>query len=104
MRYIEKTVTVEAFRYDGSMKDADGKYCVPSWAEEAFEKGTLFYALLNEGEQPTELFVRTSYNERLHIPLGNYIIRDGYGAIGRLSPVIFRDIYEEWPAGDLEER
>ena len=103
MRCIKKTVTAEAFRYDGALKGTDGRYYVPRWAAEAYENGTLFYAPLNEGEPPTELFVRTSHEEQLHIPLGYYIVRDGYGTIGRLSPALFRDIYEEWPAVDWEE-
>lgn len=103
MRCIKKNVTAQAFRYDEELKGADGKYHAPEWAAEAFENGTLFYAPLNEGEQPTELFVRTSYEKRLHIPKGYYIVRDGYGAIGRLSPTLFHDMYEELPEGDLEE-
>ena len=100
MRYIEKTVTVEAFRYDGDLKGADGKYYVPDWAAEAFEKGTLFYGSRETGEPPTELFLRGMQEKPLWVPAGYYIVRDGYGAIGRLSPALFRDIYEELPAGN----
>lgn len=38
MRCIKKMVTAEAFRYDGSLKGADGEYYIPGWAAEAFEK------------------------------------------------------------------
>lgn len=92
----------EAFRYDGGMKGADGEYYVPEWAAEAFEKGTLFYAPLDE-ELPTELFLRVPREKPIRVPVGYYVVRDGYGKIGRLSPTLFRNIYEEWPAGDLGE-
>ena len=58
MRCIKKMVTAEAFRYDGSLKGADGEYYIPGWAAEAFEKGTLFYGSRETGEPPTELFLR----------------------------------------------
>lgn len=100
MKCIKKDVTAEAFRYDGDLKGADGKYYVPDWAAEAFEKGTLFYGSRETGEPPTELFLRGMQEKPLWVPAGYYIVRDGYGAIGRHSPTLFHDIYEELPAGN----
>lgn len=104
MKCIKRIVMAEAFRYDGDLKDMDGKYYVPEWAAEAFEKGTLFYAPLHKGESPTELFLRVPHEKPLRIPVGHYVVRDGYGKIGRLSPTLFHDIYEEWPAGGFAGR
>ena len=73
---------------------------------EAFEKGILFYAPLEHGAPPTELFLCVPHEKPLRVPVGYYVVRDGCGAIGRLSPALFRDIYEELPAdnaGDSEE-
>ena len=50
MKYKKKPVVVEAFQYDGDLKGADGKYYVPDWAAEAYEKGIMYYDL-------TELFI-----------------------------------------------
>lgn len=100
MRCIKKIVTAEAFRYDGDLKGANGKCHAPKWVTEAFEKGILFFAPLNEGEAPTGLFLRVPFEKPLRVPVGYYIIRDGCGAIGRLSPTLFREIYEECPAED----
>lgn len=45
MKYKKKPVVVEAFQYDGDLKGADGKYYVPDWAAEAYEKGIMYYDL-----------------------------------------------------------
>ncbi len=100
MRCIKKMVTAEAFRYDGDLKGADGEYYVPRWAAEAFEKGILFYAPLEHGAPPTELFLCVPHEKPLRVPAGYYVVRDERRVIGRLSPTLFHDIYEEWPAGD----
>ena len=39
MKYRKKPVVIEAFKYDGDLKGADGKYYVPDWAIIAFENG-----------------------------------------------------------------
>ena len=39
MKYRKKPVVIEAFQYDGDLKDKNGNWYVPKWASEAFEKG-----------------------------------------------------------------
>ena len=41
MKYRKKPVVIEAFQYDGDLKNSDGEYRVPDWAIEAFESGVI---------------------------------------------------------------
>ena len=43
-KYRKKPVVIEAFQYDGDLKDCDGNWYVPNWAVEAYEKGVMHYA------------------------------------------------------------
>ena len=43
-KYRKKPVVIEAFQYDGDLKDCDGNWYVPNWAVEAYEKGIMHYA------------------------------------------------------------
>lgn len=38
MKYRKKPVVIEAFQYDGDLKDKNDNWYVPKWASEAFEK------------------------------------------------------------------
>lgn len=81
--------TVEAFQYDGDLKGADGKYYVPDWAVKAFEDGVMFYE--DAGEQP-ELFI-TAEENKLHVWVGDYVIRGIGGVIYPLSPDVFELLF-----------
>ena len=72
-------VALAAFQYDGDLKNSHGEYYVPDWAVEAFENGTIFYKELRD-KQPCELFIKTR-TDIVHVPVGNYIIRDTDGEI-----------------------
>ena len=37
-KYRKKPVVIEAFQYDGDLKDRDGSWYVPAWAVEAYER------------------------------------------------------------------
>lgn len=39
-KYRKKPVVIEAFQYDGDLKDCDGNWYVPNWAVEAYEKAS----------------------------------------------------------------
>lgn len=34
---------IEAFQYDGNVKDSNGKYYIPDWAIKPFEDGTMYF-------------------------------------------------------------
>jgi hypothetical protein len=38
MKFRKKPVIIEAFKYDGDLKDRNGLFCVPFWAQEAYKK------------------------------------------------------------------
>ena len=86
MEYKKKPVVVEAFQYDGDLKGADGKYYVPDWAAEAYEKGIMYYDL-------TELFINTLEGTH-HVSVGDYIIQGVKGELYPCKPDIFVKTYD----------
>lgn len=38
MKFRKKPVIIEAFKYDGDLKDRNGLFYVPFWAQEAYKK------------------------------------------------------------------
>ena len=94
-KYRKKPVVIEAFKYDGDLKGADGKYYVPDWAVQAFEKGVLFYELqLSPLHLPYELYIKT-LEGNIHTSVGDYIIRGVKGELYPCKPDIFEKTYEE---------
>jgi hypothetical protein len=87
MRYRKKPVVIEAFQYDGDLKRSDGKYYVPQWAVEAFEKGVMFY------KSPSELYIKTLEGE-LHVSVGDFIILGTNGEMYPCKPEVFEKTYE----------
>lgn len=92
-KYIKKPVEIEAFQYDGDLKESDGNYYVPQWAVEAFENGTMYYDSLN-GREPCELFIRTLEGNH-HVSVGDYIIKGVKGELYPCKPDIFEETYKE---------
>lgn len=86
MKYKKKPVVVEAFQYDGDLKGADGKYYVPDWAAEAYEKGIMYYDL-------TELFINTLEGTH-HVSVGDYIIQGVKGELYPCKQDIFVKTYD----------
>lgn len=93
MKYKKKPVVVEAFQYDGDLKGADGKYYVPDWAAEAYEKGIMYYDL-------TELFINTLEGTH-HVSVGDYIIHGIKDELYPCKPDIFVKTYDS--TGDKPE-
>lgn len=96
-KYRKKPVIIEAFQYDGDLKNSDGCYYIPQWAIEAFESGIMFYDSidgLDSGAPPCELFVKTLEGVH-HASVGDYIIQGVKGEIYPCKPDIFEMTYEE---------
>ena len=83
MKYCKKPVVIDAWQYDGDLKNSDGEFYCPPWVEKAFNEGTLYYSAL--GESPSELFVKTLEGDH-HASVGDYIIQ---GVAGELYPVSY---------------
>lgn len=92
MKYRKKPVTIEAFQYAGTLKDCKGNYCVPSWAVEAFESGTMYYKSIL-ANIPPELIIHTLEGDHL-VNIGDYIIRGIQGELYPCKPDIFEQTYE----------
>lgn len=91
MRYMKRPVEVEAFQYDGDLKDRDGNWYVPDWAIKAFKEGVLFFgrtAYIEHG-----LFIKTLEGQHL-VRYGDYIVRGVKGELYNVRADIFEETYE----------
>lgn len=86
MKYVKKPIEIEAFRFDGDMKDKDGEWYVPDWAVKAYENGTLFY------KDAGELYVKTLEGD-LHVSVGDYVLRGVEGELYPCRADIFQKTY-----------
>lgn len=93
-KYRKKPVVIEAFQYDGTLKDQDGNYYIPDWAAEAFENNVLFYDSVDGKSPPCELFIKTLEGDH-RVSVGDYIIRGINGELYPCKPEIFKKTYEE---------
>lgn len=95
MKYQKKPVVIDAFQYDGDLKDRYGDWYVPDWAVDAFENGVIFYDNLPEEQDgpPCELFIRTLEGVH-HVSVGDYIIQGVKGELYPCKPDIFALTYE----------
>lgn len=88
-RYVKKAIPIEAFKYEGYLS-ANDKYCVPSWAIEAYENGTLYYK--ETDDSPSELFIKTLEGDML-CEVGCYIIQGVEGEFYPCRSDIFDKTY-----------
>lgn len=92
MKYRKRPVTIEAFQWDGDLKDSNGNYYVPDWAVEAFESGTMYYKSIL-ANMPPELIIHTLEGDHI-TNIGDYIIRGIQGELYPCKPDIFAETYE----------
>ena len=59
MKFRKKPVIIEAFKYDGDLKDRNGLFYVPFWAQEAYKKGIMYYGAETCDLPPCELYIET---------------------------------------------
>jgi hypothetical protein len=90
-RYVKKAIPIEAFKYEGDLS-ANSKYCVPSWAIEAYENGILYYKETDDSS--SELFAKTLEGDML-CEVGCYIIQGVEGEIYPCRSDIFDKTYEK---------
>lgn len=92
--YLKKTMTYEAFQFDGDLIFSDGSPCVPEWAIEAHKKGKIYFGSLFPETPPCELFVKTAKGD-VHVDNGDYVVRDIFGALSACKKELFDRIYEK---------
>lgn len=91
MKYRKKPVEIEAFQYDGDLKNSKGEWYVPKWAVEAFENDIMFYDSTNA--EPCELFIKTLEGIH-HVSVNDYVIQGIKGELYPCKPDIFETTYE----------
>ena len=94
MKFRKKPGTVEAFRYDGDLIDAEGNYYVPEWAAVAHRAGILFYMQGDSPDTaPMELYLNV-YGEHWNVRVGDYVICNEDGSLDVCSAQAFERDYE----------
>nr|DAH53169.1 MAG TPA: PGDYG protein [Caudoviricetes sp.] len=93
MKYKKRPVEVEAFKYDGDLKDRDGNWYVPYWGVKAFENKVLHYNAIAFDKEP-ELFVDTLEGTHL-VRYGDYIVRGVKGELYNVRADIFEETYQK---------
>ena len=96
MQYRKKPVVIDAFKYEGDLKNSDGGYRVPDWAAAAFESGIMHYGykLKDVGCAELGLFIETLEGTH-HVSVGDYVIRGVNGKLYPCKPDIFEKAYEK---------
>lgn len=92
-KYRKKPVEIEAFQYDGDLKDSDGNYYVPDWAVKAFEDRIMYYDNLIPCDAPCELFINTLEGVQ-HVSIGDYVIQGVNDELYPCKPDIFEKTCE----------
>lgn len=102
-KYRKKPMVIEAFQYDGDLKDCDGNWYVPNWAVEAYEKGIMHYASESCDAPPCDLFIETLEGTH-HVSVWDYVIKGVNGELYPCKPDIFQEIYSRYvPLSPLHE-
>ena len=96
MQYRKKPVVIDAFKYEGDLKNSDGRYCVPDWAAAAFESGIMHhgYKIKDVDHAELGLFIETLEGTH-HVSVGDYVIRGVNGELYPCKPDIFEKTYEK---------
>lgn len=103
MKYRKRPAVVEAFQYNGDLKDSDGEYHVPQWAVEAFENGVIFYEIPVEIGGARDLFIKASRGAYC-VSIGDYIIQGVHGEIYPCKRDIFEKTYVRVEVGIGEHK
>lgn len=92
-KYKKKPIAIEAFQYNGDFINSNGELHVPEWAQQAFEKGIMWFGTLKIDEPSCELFIDTLEGTH-HVSVGDYVIKGVKGELCPCKPDIFHQTYE----------
>ena len=87
MKYRKKPVVIEAFQYDGDLKNRDSEYYIPQWGIDAEKEGVLYF-------DGSTLKIKTLEGEHI-ASVGDYIIQGVNGELYPCKPDIFEKTYEK---------
>ena len=96
MQYRKKPVVVDAFQYNGNLRNLDGEYHIPIWVAAAFMAGIIHYGydIKDADEAELKLYIDTLEGAH-HVSAGDYIIREVNGELYPCKPDIFEKTYEK---------
>ena len=92
-KYRKKPVVIEAFQYDGDLKDSDGNWYVPNWAVEATKRVSCIMLPKAVTLRQCELFIETLEGIH-HVSVWDYVIKGVNGELYPCKPDIFEKTYE----------
>ena len=91
MKYRTKPLTVDAFRYD-----ADAEISAPLWFGEMVRNETAYIdTVIEDGALRVYGCTISTPQGRIRAKVGDYIVRDGDGAIRILKAAQFKKQYEK---------
>lgn len=96
MQYRKKPVVVDAFQYNGNLRNPDGEYHIPIWVAAAFMAGIIHYGydIKDADEAELKLYIDTLEGAH-HVSVGDYVIRGVDGELYPCKQDIFEKTYEK---------
>lgn len=96
--YLNTNRRVEAFLYDGDIKDRNGVFYVPKWMVRAYQEKIFYFSCFKRGKKPSEAYIRYMGGSLLVKP-GDYIVKDEAGDIYPVRRERFEVLYTWMEAG-----
>ena len=87
--YIKRPYIIEAFQYDGKLRDDIGQWKIPLWAIDAWNASEMFIS-----EDDGELYIETLEGV-MHVSVGDYVIHGVRDEIYPCKEDVFRYTYAE---------
>lgn len=87
MKATKRPVTIEYFIYDGDLKNSDGKFYVPEWAQKAYEDEVIYF------KDQGEMYIKTLEGDH-HASIGDVIIKGVNGELYPCKKEIFEKTYD----------
>lgn len=94
--YKVKFKQVEAFQYQGSIRDDEGEICIPDWAVAEYDAGRLFRDTYGDGKKG--LFYSKNGSKayrRYFVSVGSYVVKWPDGNITVVAKSVFERIFEK---------
>lgn len=96
MKYKVKFKQVEAFQYQGSIRDDEGEVCIPDWAAEEYKAGRLFRAEYGDAGKKGLFYSKNGSKayRRYFVSVGSYVVKWSDGNITVVAKSVFERIFE----------
>lgn len=98
MKFRKKPMAVDAFQFDGDLKNSHGEYYVSEWAVASYLKGDIFFY---SSEESGACFYKSPLG-RIPIEVGDYIVHHD-GTLCPYPQEMFEVVYEQISEGKVEK-